>query len=92
MPAYLLFIREEPIQDLAEMEEYRRKLRANPPESSKLNPLILNGATELLEGDATPSSVVMFEFPTSEDAKIGTIPPLTKMRFPIVSHRERCVS
>ena len=69
MPAYLLFIREEPIEDVAEMEEYRRKLRTNPPESSKLNPLVLNGTTELLEGDSMPSSIVIFEFPTADDAK-----------------------
>ena len=69
MPAYLLFVREDQIQDLEQMEEYRRKLRTNPPESSKLNPLVLNGATELLEGDSTPSSIVIFEFPTVADAK-----------------------
>lgn len=68
MTAYLMFLREGPIRDEDEMETYRQKLRTNPPESSKVIPRILSGATVSLEGNA-PESIVSFEFPTADDAK-----------------------
>jgi uncharacterized protein (DUF1330 family) len=69
MPSYLLFMREKALWDDAEMEEYRRRLKANPPESSKLTPLVLNGVTESLEGAPAPEAIVIFQFPTAADAK-----------------------
>jgi uncharacterized protein (DUF1330 family) len=67
MPAYMIFIREEPIRDAAEMAEYQRLNRENTGDF-KLKPLIVYGATEAVEGKA-PDGMIVVEFPTVEDAK-----------------------
>ena len=67
MPVYMLFIRDEPVRDAAEMAEYQRLNRENKGDF-KIKPLVVYGATEAVEGKA-PDGMVMVEFPTVEDAK-----------------------
>lgn len=67
MPAYVIFIREEPVRDPDAMAEYRRINRQNVGDF-KLKPLVVYGATEAVEGKA-PDGVIVLEFPTVEDAK-----------------------
>lgn len=67
MPVYMLFIRDEPVRDAAEMAEYQRLNRENAGDF-KIKPLVVYGATEAVEGKA-PDGMVMVEFPTVEDAK-----------------------
>ena len=67
MPAYLIVIREEPIQDEAAFAEYQsrtRKLGGNPT----LTPRVIYGAVSGLEG-AAPDGVIMLEFPSVEEAQ-----------------------
>ena len=67
MPAYVIFIREEPVRDPEAMAEYQRINRQNVGDF-KLKPLVVYGATEAVEGKA-PDGVVVLEFPTVADAK-----------------------
>jgi uncharacterized protein (DUF1330 family) len=67
MPAYVIVIREEPIQDAAALAEYQRMGR-DVKGGVKLKPLVVYGATEALEGDK-PDGVVMLEFATMEEAR-----------------------
>jgi len=67
MPAYVIILREEPIQDPAAMAEYQRLISEGPPPSN-LKPLVLYGAQFPLLGTA-PDGVVVLEFPTVEDAR-----------------------
>jgi len=67
MAAYVIFMRESPIRDAAEMQAYSKMTRMNPPDP-KLTALSVYGAIEALEGDA-PDGVVVLQFPTMEDAK-----------------------
>jgi uncharacterized protein (DUF1330 family) len=67
MPAYLIVIREEPLRNAAEYDEYQRVATQNPA-PFPLKPLAMNGAVAGLEGEA-PDAVVMLEFPSIEDAK-----------------------
>jgi uncharacterized protein (DUF1330 family) len=67
MPAYMLFIRDEPVRDEAEMAEYQR-INRETPNRFPLKPLVVYGATEAVEGPA-PDGVIMLEFPSVADAK-----------------------
>lgn len=67
MPAYMIFIREEPVRDPEAMAEYRR-IGAQNVGDFKMKPLVVYGPTEAVEGKA-PDGVVVLEFPTVEDAK-----------------------
>jgi uncharacterized protein (DUF1330 family) len=67
MPVYMLFIRERPIRDKAEMETYSRMNREGPRDP-KMKVLSVYGAIEAIEGNA-PDGMVMLQFPTAEDAK-----------------------
>ncbi|WP_428310592.1 DUF1330 domain-containing protein [Hydrocarboniphaga sp.] len=67
MPAYLLFLREAPVRDAAEMAIYGEMNRSNPRDP-KLLPLSVYGAIEALEGEA-PDGAVLLQFPTAEDAR-----------------------
>lgn len=67
MPAYMIFIREEPVRDPEAMAEYRRINRQNVGDF-KLKPLVVYGATEAVEGNA-PDGIIVLEFPTVGDAK-----------------------
>lgn len=67
MTAYMIFMREGPVRDEAEMAEYQRKNRANPPDPN-LVPLVAYGALEAVEGEA-PDGVILLSFPTAADAR-----------------------
>ena len=67
MPVYMMFIRDEPVRDAAEMAEYQR-LNREARGDFKIKPLVVYGATEAVEGKA-PDGMVIVEFPTVEDAK-----------------------
>ena len=67
MPAYVIVIREEPLRDAAEYEEYQRVAAANRGDIP-LKLVAMLGAVEGLEGP-TPDAVVMLEFPTMDDAR-----------------------
>jgi uncharacterized protein (DUF1330 family) len=67
MPAYVVFFRETPIEDEAEMEEYRRIARKYGP-SPDMTPVVHYGAITPLEGEV-PDAVVILQFPTVEAAK-----------------------
>ena len=67
MPAYLIVTREGPVRDTAEMAEYQRLNRENPPKVP-LKPLAIYGALEPLEGEA-PDGALVLEFASVADAK-----------------------
>lgn len=67
MPAYMIFMRESPLREPAEYEEYQRLGRQNTGDF-KLTPLALYGAIEAVEG-APPEGIVLLQFPTVADAK-----------------------
>lgn len=67
MPAYMLFIREEPIRDPAAMAEYQRLNQASP-RNPDLKPLVIYGKMEVLEGKA-PDGMIILQFPDTAAAK-----------------------
>jgi uncharacterized protein (DUF1330 family) len=67
MPAYVIVMREGPLTNQAEYDEYLRIGRENPP-AAALKPLVVYGAMQALEG-APPDGLVIMEFPTAADAK-----------------------
>ncbi|HKX79495.1 MAG TPA: DUF1330 domain-containing protein [Novosphingobium sp.] len=67
MPAYIVVMREGPVQDEDEYAEYKRKGRANPVKVP-LKPLSLYGAIHPIEGEA-PDGVVMLQFDDVEAAR-----------------------
>lgn len=71
MPAYMIFLREGPVRDPAEMAEYSRLNREHAQEFGnhyKLKPLVVYGALQAVEG-AAPDGVIVLEFPSVADAK-----------------------
>lgn len=71
MPAYMIFLREDAVTDLAAMQTYSAMNRRNAGafvETYGIKPLAVYGATEALEGDA-PDGVVVLEFPSVNDAR-----------------------
>lgn len=71
MPAYIIFIREEPVKDQAAIQAYSASNRANAAlfvDKYKFKPLAVYGALETLEGDAA-DGVVLAEFPSLADAR-----------------------
>ena len=71
MSAYMIFTREGPVFNQAEMDTYSSSNRAsagNFVQKYKMKPLVVYGAMETFEGDA-PDGIVMLEFPTMEDAR-----------------------
>jgi uncharacterized protein (DUF1330 family) len=67
MSAYIIVLREGPVEDAEAYGEYQRKNREEPS-PVKLRPLVAYGAMEALEGEA-PDGVVMLEFDTVEEAR-----------------------
>jgi uncharacterized protein (DUF1330 family) len=67
MSAYILILRETPVQFPEELVEYRRKGRAIPA-AAKLTPLVAYGPMIELEGKA-PDGVVILKFDSVEDAQ-----------------------
>jgi uncharacterized protein (DUF1330 family) len=71
MPAYMIFTREGPITDQAEMEAYSSANQSHAGgyvQNYKIKPLAVYGALQSFEGDA-PDGVVLLEFPTADDAR-----------------------
>jgi uncharacterized protein (DUF1330 family) len=69
MPAYMIFIRDEPVRDAAEMAEYQRKNREQTGgRAYDMKPLVVYGDTVAVEG-AAPDGVIMLEFPSVEEAQ-----------------------
>lgn len=68
MPAYVIVLRESPLQKPEKYEAYQRKTSAMRG-AFPLKPLVVHGGPEALEGGAAPDSVIVLEFPTLEDAK-----------------------
>lgn len=64
MPAYMLFIREEPVQDEAAMARYR----GSTSPIADVKPLVVYGEISCPEGEAA-DGVVLLEFPDMEAAK-----------------------
>ncbi len=69
MAAYMIFTREGPVRDAAEMAEYSRKNRENMAALGKaMVPLAVYGRMEVLEGPA-PDGIVILKFESVEDAR-----------------------
>jgi uncharacterized protein (DUF1330 family) len=67
MPAYMIFIRDQPVRDEAAMREYQRKTRESAG-GFGMKPLVVYGATEAVEGTA-PDGIVVLEFPDVAQAR-----------------------
>jgi uncharacterized protein (DUF1330 family) len=67
MPAYMIFIRDKPVHNQAEMAEYQRKNRQSS-ERFDMKPLVAYGAIEGVEGPA-PDGIVLLQFPDVAKAK-----------------------
>jgi len=80
MPAYLIVIREEPLQNPAEYEAYKSAVAQNPSDIP-LKPVAMLGAVEGLEG-AAPDAVVMLEFASVEDARAWYNSPAYQAALP----------
>lgn len=71
MPAYMIFTREGPVRDEAEMAEYARKNGANGAlyaEKYGVKALAFYGALEAIEGEG-PDGVVLLEFADAATAR-----------------------
>ena len=69
MPAYVIFVRDTPIRDEAEMAEYTRlAIQGMASGEHKVISRVGPGPIEAFEGEA-PTGVVMLEFPTMEEAR-----------------------
>ncbi len=66
MPAYIIVIREEPVQDADAFAQYQTLTR-QVQTPIKLMPRVVYGAMESLEGEP-PDGVVMLEFDCMQDA------------------------
>ncbi|GAB3093737.1 DUF1330 domain-containing protein [Aestuariicella hydrocarbonica] len=66
MPAYMIVMREEPIQDADAMTQYQTLTRQMHTDIKPL-PKVIYGALEALEGEA-PDGMVMMEFASMQQA------------------------
>ncbi|MDF0487990.1 DUF1330 domain-containing protein [Sphingomonas sp. H39-1-10] len=64
----MIFIRDEPVHDEAEMAEYQRLNRERGSDGFDVKRLAFYGAADALEGPA-PDGVVVLEFPSVEEAR-----------------------
>jgi uncharacterized protein (DUF1330 family) len=67
MPAYLIALRKNPVQDADAMAEYQKRTRQLKGDF-KMVPRVVYGATEGLEG-TSPDGTIVLEFPTMEAAR-----------------------
>ena len=67
MPAYVIIMREGPIQDQEALAEYMRRAMESPF-NPKMKILAFYGASETTHGNA-PDGVVIMEFPTMANAR-----------------------
>jgi uncharacterized protein (DUF1330 family) len=63
----MIFIRDEPVHDQAEMAVYQQKTRQNP-ERFDMKPLAVYGAIDAVEGPA-PDGIVLMQFRDVAEAK-----------------------
>jgi uncharacterized protein (DUF1330 family) len=71
MTAYMIFTREGPVRDEAEMAQYSAKNQAAAGKyvaEYGLKPLTFYGKQEVIEGDG-PDGIVLLEFPDAEKAR-----------------------
>ncbi|RJF91217.1 DUF1330 domain-containing protein [Sphingomonas cavernae] len=71
MPAYMIFTRDGPVFDQAEMDTYsssNRSQASNFVQKYGLKPLAVYGAMEAFEGEA-PDGIIILEFPSADDAR-----------------------
>lgn len=68
MTAYVIFVRDTPIRDVAALAEYQRLAIEGMAEGHRVKPLVAQEQIEAFEG-AAPAGVVMLEFPTMEEAR-----------------------
>ena len=71
MPAFIIFIREEPVADPAALQAYSGSNRGNAAlfmERFGIEPLAVYGPQEVLEGKDA-DGVVLLRFPTMADAR-----------------------
>jgi uncharacterized protein (DUF1330 family) len=88
MSAYMIVYRETPIRDEAAIAEYSRRNYANAvawSEKTGLQPLVVYGSVEALEGDA-PDGVVVLRFPTIEQARAWYDSPEYQEAMPFRKH------
>jgi uncharacterized protein (DUF1330 family) len=84
MPAYIVFIRDNPIRDADAMKEYSRVNRSAPPPPG-MTALAAYGAITKLEGPA-PDGAVILQFPTIAEAQAWYDSPTYQEAIP---HRMR---
>jgi uncharacterized protein (DUF1330 family) len=84
MAVFMLFIREQPVRDPAELAIYSRMNREAAADP-KLKPMVVYGAIEAVEGEA-PDGMVMLQFPTVEDARAWYDSPAYQAALP---HRQK---
>jgi len=84
MSVYMIFLREEPVHDPQEMKKYSQMNRDKASQFD-LNPLIVYGETEAIEGDA-PDGIVLLKFETVEEAKAWYNSPDYQAALP---HRQK---
>lgn len=71
MPAYMIFTREGPIVDQAEMDLYSAMNRSHASRFSQdygLKPIAVYGAQQVLEGDG-PEGTIILQFPDADRAR-----------------------
>ena len=84
MPAYMIFLREGAVRDAEALATYRNANR-DAPRDPNLQPLVVYGALEALEGEA-PDGVVVLQFPSVDDAKAWYHSPGYQAAIP---HRQK---
>jgi uncharacterized protein (DUF1330 family) len=84
LAVYMLFIREKPAHDPAELATYSRMNR-EAPRDPNLTALVAYGAVEAVEGTA-PDGMVLLQFPTTEAARAWYNSPAYQAALP---HRMR---
>lgn len=67
MTAYIIFTRENSIQDQKAMDQYSTMTR-QAPKDPNLKPLVIYGDVRSLEG-STPDGVIILQFPDREKAE-----------------------
>lgn len=70
MPAYVLFLRDDPPHDAAGLAQYQQMNRESVSAYADygIKPLAVYGATEALEGP-DPDGAILLEFPSMEHAR-----------------------
>ena len=83
--AYVVMLREGPVRDAAEMAEYQRMNREKKSNPVAVEPIVIYGAVQGLEGQA-PDGVIILKFATVEEAQAWYNTPEYQAAIP---HRKR---